>query len=48
MVCTLTGHGLKDPGVAEEQGLRLQTVEPTLDAIRDAVAAGIGAGKQAE
>ena len=44
VVCTLTGHGLKDPSVAEDEGLRLRTVAPTLQAIRDAVAAGLERG----
>ncbi|HQU16554.1 MAG: threonine synthase [Chromatiales bacterium 21-64-14] len=38
VVCTLTGHGLKDPDVAIRQGGgRMQTVPARLDAVRDAI-----------
>ena len=35
VVCTLTGHGLKDPSVVE--GVEIQSVKPTLDTIRTAI-----------
>lgn len=38
IVCTLTGHGLKDPDTAIKQStLPMLTVEATLDAVRDAI-----------
>ncbi|WJW74411.1 threonine synthase [Thiohalobacter sp. IOR34] len=42
LVCTLTGHGLKDPdtAIAQSQGT-VQTVDATLDAVRDAILAGM-------
>jgi threonine synthase len=33
IVCTLTGHGLKDPDTAAEGFAELQTVRPHLDAV---------------
>lgn len=38
VVCTLTGHGLKDPdtAIAQSQG-RVSTVDATLDAVKDAI-----------
>ena len=42
VVCTLTGHGLKDPdtAIAQSQGT-VQTVDATLEAVRDAILAGM-------
>ena len=42
LVCTLTGHGLKDPdtAIAQSQGT-VQTVDATLEAVRDAILAGM-------
>ncbi|MGF1612621.1 MAG: threonine synthase [Gammaproteobacteria bacterium] len=38
VVCTLTGHGLKDPDVAVRQSATLfQAIEPDLDAVRAAI-----------
>jgi threonine synthase len=38
IVCTLTGHGLKDPDTAIKQSSSpLVTVDATLDAVRDAI-----------
>lgn len=38
VVCTLTGHGLKDPDTAIKQSTApMVTVEATLDAVRDAI-----------
>lgn len=38
IVCTLTGHGLKDPDTAIKQSTApMVTVEATLDAVRDAI-----------
>lgn len=38
VVCTLTGHGLKDPDVAKQQGgIEAKTVEATSDAVRRAI-----------
>lgn len=37
VVCTLTGHGLKDPGIAVEVDLDLEPVAPTLDGVRAAL-----------
>ncbi len=38
IVCTLTGHGLKDPDTAIQQSTSpLVTVDATLDAVRDAI-----------
>lgn len=37
IVCTLTGHGLKDPGTAVDTRLDAEPVEPTLDAVREAL-----------
>jgi threonine synthase len=38
IVCTLTGHGLKDPDIAIQQSTApMVTVEATLDAVRDAI-----------
>jgi threonine synthase len=38
VVCTLTGHGLKDPDTAIKQSTApLVTVDATLDAVRDAI-----------
>ena len=37
VVCTLTGHGLKDPSVVE--GIELKTVEPDLAKIKDVISA---------
>jgi threonine synthase len=38
VVCTLTGHGLKDPDTAirQSQGL-VQSVEPTLEAVKKVI-----------
>ncbi|MDT0617352.1 threonine synthase [Salinisphaera sp. P385] len=33
VVCTLTGHGLKDPDIAISQGSEIETVPATLDAV---------------
>ena len=45
VVCTLTGHGLKDPSVVGDADLRLQPLAPALDAVRDAIGARLdGAG----
>ena len=44
IVCTLTGHGLKDPDTAIQQsGARMHTVDATLDAVRDAILKGMPA-----
>ncbi len=38
VVCTLTGHGLKDPDIAIRQaGDRVRTVDATLEAVRSAI-----------
>ena len=37
VVCTLTGHGLKDPDTAIKQSTPVITAEATLDAVRDAI-----------
>ena len=38
VVCTLTGHGLKDPDIAIQQSTApMVTVDATLDAVRDAI-----------
>lgn len=37
VVCTLTGHGLKDPGTAVDTGLALDPVAPTVAAVRAAL-----------
>jgi len=38
IVCTLTGHGLKDPDTAIKQSTSpLVTVDATLDAVREAI-----------
>jgi threonine synthase len=39
VVCTLTGHGLKDPDIAIKQGkaTTMITIEATLPAVRDAI-----------
>jgi len=37
VVCTLTGHGLKDPDTAIAQSAKPMTVEATLDAVRGAI-----------
>ncbi|ROR32109.1 threonine synthase [Inmirania thermothiophila] len=38
VVCTLTGHGLKDPDIAVSQAAgRLRTVDATLEAVREAI-----------
>lgn len=43
VVCTLTGHGLKDPDTAIRQsGAEVVTVEAELDAVRDAIEGNIG------
>ena len=34
VVCTLTGHGLKDPGTAVDGDVSLEPVPPTLEAVR--------------
>ncbi len=40
VVCTLTGHGLKDPDTAIKQSSApVQTIDATLDAVRDAILA---------
>jgi threonine synthase len=43
VVCTLTGHGLKDPDTAISQsGADVVTVEAELQAVRDAIERNIG------
>jgi threonine synthase len=43
IVCTLTGHGLKDPDTAIKQCQgTLATVDATLDAVRSAILSGLG------
>ena len=43
IVCTLTGHGLKDPDTAIRQCEgTLETVDATLDAVRSAILSGLG------
>lgn len=43
IVCTLTGHGLKDPDTAIKQCEgTLATVDATLDAVRSAILSGLG------
>jgi threonine synthase len=37
VVCTLTGHGLKDPDVAIAQGGKVHTVDADLDAVQRAI-----------
>lgn len=37
VVCTLTGHGLKDPATAVDESLNLEPVEPATDAVRRAL-----------
>jgi threonine synthase len=37
VVCTLTGHGLKDPATAVDTDLGLEPVAPSLGAVRDAL-----------
>jgi len=37
VVCTLTGHGLKDPDTAISQSAEPRTVDATLDAVREAI-----------
>ncbi len=37
VVCTLTGHGLKDPDTAIKQSAPVMTVEATLDAVKEAI-----------
>ncbi len=37
VVCTLTGHGLKDPGTAVDTDMDLEPVEPTVSAVRAAI-----------
>jgi threonine synthase len=37
VVCTLTGHGLKDPDTAIKQSEPVQTVDATLDAVKGAI-----------
>ena len=37
VVCTLTGHGLKDPATAVDEGIRLDPVAPDVDAVRVAL-----------
>ena len=39
IVCTLTGHGLKDPDIVIQQSgtSRIVTVEATLDAVSDVI-----------
>lgn len=39
VVCTLTGHGLKDPSVAERH-IRSTTIDPTPDALAQAIGEG--------
>jgi threonine synthase len=42
VVCTLTGHGLKDPDTAIKQaGGGIETVEASLDAVRKAIESNI-------
>ncbi len=41
VVCTLTGHGLKDPSVVED--VKLESVEPSLANIKDAIRKKLGA-----
>ena len=38
IVCTVTGHGLKDPDVIRRRMTELKPVAPTLDAVRRAIA----------
>lgn len=40
VVCTLTGHGLKDPSVVED--VKLESVEPTLTNIKDVIGNKLG------
>ncbi len=42
LVCTLTGHGLKDPdtAIAQSQGT-VRTIDATLEAVRDAILEGM-------
>ena len=40
VVCTLTGHGLKDPSVVED--VKLESVEPTLANIKDVIGNKLG------
>ncbi|MCY3851996.1 MAG: threonine synthase [Gammaproteobacteria bacterium] len=40
VVCTLTGHGLKDPSVVED--VKLESVEPTLENIKDIIGNKLG------
>jgi len=34
VVCTLTGHGLKDPATAVDESVELEPVAPEVDAVR--------------
>jgi len=43
IVCTLTGHGLKDPDVAIRQAQgEIKTVEPELEAVKAVIGARLG------
>jgi len=43
VVCTLTGHGLKDPDIAIKQcGGQIHTVDATLDAVKAAIVSNMG------
>ena len=41
VICTLTGHGLKDPSVVED--VKLESVDPSLENIKDAIGKKLGA-----
>ncbi|TDY03015.1 threonine synthase [Thiohalophilus thiocyanatoxydans] len=41
IVCTLTGHGLKDPDIAIQQSTAVQAVDATLDEVKKAILANM-------
>jgi threonine synthase len=42
IVCTLTGHGLKDPDIAIKQSTPVQAVDATLEEVKKAIMANMG------
>ena len=42
IVCTLTGHGLKDPDIAIQQSTAVQAVDATLEEVKKAILANMG------
>ncbi len=41
VVCTLTGHGLKDPDIAISQSPKVESIDATLDSVREAILARV-------